>query len=99
MNASDIRYVEAKQTVFGCCLVRMRDNAYNAYNFNYKKHSGNPERLESPCAGIKCCNCVFSNRNSDLDTIRRYLSTFTNNVCYEDDLIMILWKGLYLLLY
>lgn len=90
INASDIRYIEAKQIACGCCLVRMRDNAYNAYNCNYKEYSGNPERLGSPCAGIKCCDCMFSNRNSDLDTIRRYLSTLTNNVCYEDGLIMIL---------
>ena len=91
IDASDIEYVEAMQVTNACCLVRMRDNADNSYNCNYKICSGNPKRLGSPCAGIECCNCMFSSRNSDLDTIRKYLSTFTtNNVCYEDDLIMIL---------
>lgn len=90
IDASDIEYVEAKQVAGYHCLVRIRNNANNAYNCNYKEYSGNPERLGSPCAGIECCNCMFSSRNSDLDTIRRYLSTLTNNVCYEDDLIMIL---------
>lgn len=91
IDASDIKYIEAGQSAFGSCLVRMRNDAYNAYNCNYGKCSGNPRRSNSPCTGIECNNCMFSNRNSDLDTIRRYLSSLTtNNVCYEDDLIMIL---------
>ena len=90
IDASDIEYVEAKQSV-GYCLVRMCNDTSNAYNCNDNKHSGNPRRSKSPCAGIECSDCMFSNRNSDLDTIRRYLSTFTtNNICNEDDLIMIL---------
>lgn len=91
IDASDIKYIEAEQSDFSRCLVRMRNDADNAYNYNYDIHSGNPRRSNSPCAGIECNNCMFSNRNSDLDTIRRYLSSITtNNMYYEDDLIMIL---------
>lgn len=68
----------------------MRNDADNAYNCNCDEFSGNPRRLNSPCAGIECKDCMFSKYNSDLDTIRKFLSTFTNNVCYEDDLMMIL---------
>ena len=90
IDASDIEYVEARQSV-GSCLVRMRNDVSNAYNCNYNEHSGNPRRSKSPCAGIECGDCMFSNRNSDLDIICSYLSTFTtNNICNEDDLIMIL---------
>ena len=91
IDASDIRYVEAKQVEFGSCLVRMSNDVRNAYNYNYNEHSGNSRRSKSPCDGIECNNCIFSNHNSDLDTIRRFLSNPTaNNVCYEDDLIMLL---------
>lgn len=90
IDASDIKYIEAGQSEFSYCLVRMCNDAGNAYNYNYDEHSRNPRRSNSPCAGIECDNCMFSTYNSDLDTVRKFLSTFTNNVCYEDNLIIIL---------
>lgn len=90
IDASDIKYIEAEQSEFSRCLVRMRNDANNAYNYNYYEYSGNPRRSKSPCDGIECDDCIFSKYNSDLDTIRKFLFTFTNNMCYEDDLMMIL---------
>lgn len=91
IDASDMKYVEVTEVERGVCLVRMRNNVEDAYNLNYRSFSGNPKRLESPCASIKCYNCAFNKDNTAIKEIYKYLPKGAyNNVCYEDDLIMIL---------